>query len=147
MSLADVVERFYVPRHCTTRQPSRSTDLRVVGADSFDSVVADKDTELTRLRAEVEREKRARSELQSELVKAHGETHQRDVTIARLEAERLRWIVQLLKARYEFAKGDHNAAYHELYQIASPDFTKLEPWAEFEQEVAALSAPTGKGEA
>ncbi len=69
-----------------------------------------------------------------------------DALVQQIEAmrrERLRWIVQLLKARDEFAKSDHNAAYHELYKIASPDLTKLEPWAEFEQEVAALQSVKG----
>jgi hypothetical protein len=63
---------------------------------------------------------------------------------ATLRAERLRWIVQLLKVRDEYAKGDYAEAWHQLYQIASPDFTKLEPWAEFEAEAAALS-PDRKG--
>jgi multidrug resistance efflux pump len=60
MSLADVVQRFYVPRHVTTTQPKRATDLRVVGADSFESVVADygiaiagRDSRIAQLEAEL----------------------------------------------------------------------------------------------
>jgi hypothetical protein len=52
MSLADTVERFYVPRVMTSRQPNRATDLRVVGADSCDSVVRDCNARI----AELERE-------------------------------------------------------------------------------------------
>jgi hypothetical protein len=115
-------------------------------------LVADpRDTELTRLRAEVEREKRARSELQSELVKAHGETHQRDVTIARLEADALppprarvegEWTLpyEFIDAIYEEMRSEPFTASMEAIETVLLSYEKLT------NRALILSAPTGKGE-
>jgi hypothetical protein len=108
-----------------------------------------RDTELTRLRAEVEREKRARSELQSELVKAHGETHQRDVTIARLEADarRLEWLADPANAVRVMGNNERGWSVCDMSDGLVFLSRGCKSMREAIDAAIALSAPTGKGEA
>lgn len=97
--------------------------------------------EAERLKTELETERReGRQEwerLQIEKVDRYREA---------LEAEMSPRVASLLiKVRDEIAKENISEAYHALYQIASPDFDKTEPWEKVEK-IAALHPLVKEGE-